>query len=317
MKTLYATLGVFLALFAAASVAYPGFFSLRVALNLFTDNAFLGVAAIGLTFVILSGGIDLSIGAMIGCSGILCATLLEKLHWSAVPAVLAVLTFGFCIGAMHGALIAVFRLPPFLVTLAGLFVCRGIALSISREALQVSDPTFTRISEMSVRLGKLGTVTAPAAVFVFAVGIAAYVLKYSSFGRRVYALGGSENSSSLMGLTVTRTKFWIYVLSGVCSAVGGLVFLLYTASGNAVAGTGLELDAIAAVVIGGATLTGGYGSAVGTMLGVLTLGTIQTIITFDGRLSSWWTKIFVGSLFLAFVLARRIIHKEPEKSFSP
>lgn len=289
---------------------YPGLLSLRVMLNLLTDNAFLGVAAIGVTFVILSGGIDLSVGAMIGCTGVMLAKMLESHAFSGAAAVAIVLAFGCAVGAVHGRLISSFRLPPFLVTLAGMFACRGIALAISRESVSISEPLVVSIAEFKMRFGRSGSLTSSAMILLALLIVGVFVLRQMRFGRTTLAIGGGESSALLMGLAVGRTKFWIYVVSGLCSALGGVVFCLYTLSGNAVAGTGLELDAIAAVVIGGAALTGGYGSVIGTFFGVMTLGLVQTILTFDGRLSSWWTKIFVGSLFLLFVLMRRPLESQ-------
>jgi galactofuranose transport system permease protein len=133
------------------------------------------------------------------------------------------------------------------------------------------------------------------------------ILKFTFFGRTVYAIGGSQDSAKLMGLPVPRTIISVYAVSGLMAAVGGVLFSLYTLSGNAVAATGLELDAIAAAVIGGTLLTGGYGSIAGTVIGVMILGTVQTAITFQGTLSSWWTKIFIGTLLLAFILLQKAV----------
>ena len=137
--------------------------------------------------------------------------------------------------------------------------------------------------------------------------IAFFVLHRTRFGRTVYALGGSESSALLMGLPVARTKVLVYVVSGFCSGLSGLLFSFYTLSGYSLTAIGTELDAIAAVVIGGTLLTGGFGFVWGSVLGVLVLGTIQTIITFEGTLSSWWTKIFIGGLLLVFIILQRLL----------
>ena len=297
---------VLLVLYCGAGLKFTGFFSPQVFLNLFSDNAFLGIVAIGLTFVILSGGIDLSVGSVVGCSSILLATLVQKSHVHPSAAIFLVLLFGTGIGASQGWLIQRFKLPPFLVTLGGLFMCRGIGLAVSRESIQISHPTFKAWSESGApMLG--GTLSLVAFLFLAFLLLASILLRQTRFGRTVYAIGGNEASASLMGLSVDKTKLGIYTISGACSALGGVAFALYTSSGNAVSGTGLELDAIAAVVIGGTLLTGGHGSMFGTLLGVLTLGVIQTAITFDGTLSSWWTKIFIGGLLLVFVLLQRVM----------
>jgi galactofuranose transport system permease protein len=297
---------VTVAMFVAAGLQYDNFMTLRVLLNMFTDNGFLGVVAVGLTFVILTGGIDLSVGAMVGCSSIIVASLLQR-DWPALGAVGIALLFGCTIGALQGWLIARFRLQPFLVTLAGLFFCRGLALRISQESIAIMNPTFRHWSETSARLPANASLTLSAILLLFVVIVGWYVSRYTRFGRTVYAIGGNQASAELMGLPVRRTLIGTYLLCGALAAFGGVMFSLFTRSGNAVSGTGLELDAIAAVVIGGTLLRGGYGSIPGTLLGVLVLAIVQTAITFDGTLSSWWTKIVIGVLLLAFLLAQRAI----------
>ena len=296
-------------LYLAAGFKFPGFFSMRVFVNFLGDNAFLGIVAIGLTFVILSGGIDLSVGAVVGCVGIAAATLITKaeLHPSAV--ILLLLAGGTLLGTLHGVAIQKFGLPPFLVTLAGLFLCRGIGLWISSESIQIAHPFVRSLRDLRIPLGDGVHLPFQACLFLLVLFAAMYVAKFTRFGRTVYAIGGNEASANLMGLSVPRTKVGVYALSGFCAALGGLVYSAYTSAGNAIAGTGLELDAIAAVVMGGTLLTGGYGSPFGTLLGLLIFAVIQTAITFDGTLSSWWSKIVTGTLLLAFILLQRALQR--------
>lgn len=298
---------VLLVMLLAGSVAFPNFTSPRVLANLITDNAFLGVVVIGLTFVILTGGIDLSLGSLVGLSSVLTATLLERQHWNLAAAILLPLAVGTAVGLAHGFLIAKYELQPFLVTLAGLFLCRGIAFAVSKESVQINDPGFTAWAGWRLALPGKASVTLPTLVFLVGLVIAAVAAKQTRFGRCVLAIGGNQHSAKLMGLPVQKTPLTTYGLSGFCSALGGVLFALYTSSGNPVAGGGLELDAIAAVVIGGTMLSGGYGSVTGSLLGVCVLGTVQNLITFQGTLSSWWTKIFTGAMLLAFILAQRVI----------
>lgn len=295
---LMATVGVFLMLVIVASLRYEGFLSAGVFLNLLRDNAFLGIAAVGLTFVILSGGIDLSVGSVIGFTSIFVGTLIEKRSMSPGLAIGLALAIGAGFGAAMGALIARFALPPFLVTLAGMFFARGLAFLISLETISLDDPLYMSVGGQPYALPSLFGVTLLGGL---------YLLHLRPFGRTVFALGGSEPSALLMGLPVRKVKVGVYALSGFCSALAGVAHGFYTSAGNATAGTTLELDAIAAVVIGGTLLTGGYGSLIGTLLGVLLLGVIQTAITFEGTLSSWWTKIVIGVLVLVFVLLQRVV----------
>ncbi len=296
-RPLIATIGVFILLTAIASLRYKGFFSTAVFLDLFRDNAFLGIAAIGATFVILSGGIDLSVGAVIGFTSILIATLVETYRWPPPIAIVAALGIGSVFGAGMGVLVAKFRIPPFLVSLAGMFLARGLGLTLSLQSIELKNPFFAAISDHPYALPIL---------FLATFGVGLGLLHLRPFGRNVVAIGGREESARLMGVPVDRTKVGVYALAGFCSALAGVAYTVYTGAGNANGGTLLELDAIAAVVIGGTLLTGGVGGLVGTLFGVLTLGVIQTAITFEGTLSSWWTKIAIGGLLLAFIVGQRL-----------
>lgn len=307
---LFATSLVCLLLYIAAGMAYPGFFSPGVFISFLTDNAFLGITAVGLTFVILSGGIDLSVGAVIGCSSILAATLIERAHLHPLLVIPLILLTGLLLGLSMGLLIRCFELPPFLVTLAGLFFCRGMGLVISTESISITHPIYASLSTMALPLGGDLSMPLPALLFLAVLLVAICVSLWTPFGRNVYALGGSETSALMMGLPVGRTKLGIYALNGFCSALAGVVYTIYTSSGNALAGTGLELDAIAAVVVGGTLLSGGVGYVGGTLAGVLIFGIIQTAITFQGTLSSWWTKIAVGMLLLLFILLQKMIQRK-------
>jgi len=188
-----------------------------------------------------------------------------------------------------------------------MFFCRGLGLVISQESLSITNTLFQRASEWAVPLTQSISIKLAAIVFVGVLLAALGASLLTRFGRNVYAIGGNEASAMLMGLPVGSTKVGVYALSGFCSALAGLVYTLYTASGNATAATGLELDAIAAVVVGGTLLSGGVGHVAGTLAGVLIFGIIQTLITFQGTLSSWWTRIVLGALLLAFILLQKLI----------
>jgi ribose/xylose/arabinose/galactoside ABC-type transport system permease subunit len=306
-----ATTLVCVLLYVVACLRYDHFFSWPVFINFFGDNAVLGLAAIGVTFVILGGGIDLSMGAIIGCTSITVAKLITAGHVHPLIAIGLVLALGAAFGAGMGSVIHFFRLPPFLVTLAGMFLARGTGLVISQESVDIRHPLYTAVSDFSA-LNIPGTdlpmLPATALIFLGVLLIAMYAAGYTRFGRNVYALGGSEPSALLMGLPVGRTKIATYSISAFCSALAGVVHTLYTSSGSAAeAGKMLELDAIAAVVIGGTLLTGGVGYVFGTLIGVLICGIIQTAIMFEGTLNSWWTRIAIGALLLAFILLQKLV----------
>ncbi len=297
---------LFAGMFLYGSLSYTGFFSVQVFLNLLIDNAFLWIAAIGTTFVILSGGIDLSVGSVVALTSMVSAALVEHHHWSIWAVVPLVLLMGSGFGLAMGALIQLFELQPFIVTLGGMFFARGLCYVISIDSISITDPSYVAVSQYQVMLG--GSFVSISVLIGLAVLAAAiYLAHYTAFGRTVYAMGGNERSALLMGLPVRRTKILIYGLSGFCSALAGVVLTFYMLSGYGLHAQGMELDAIAAAVIGGTLLSGGYGYVAGTMVGVLILGLIQSLITFDGTLSSWWTRIAVGVLLCFFCLMQRVL----------
>ena len=299
---------IFVLLYLLLGWKFHAFFSADVGISLLRDNsAFLGVTAVGMTFVILSGGIDLSVGAMIGCTSIAMAAMIGRGHLHPAAAMAVVLAGGVLLGTFMGCLIHFFQLPPFLVTLGGLFFLRGLALWISVESMSIAHPWYDWLSSAALPLPWGLSLPLSAAIFLVVLVVASFASLWTPFGRNVYAIGGSESSAVLMGLPVGRSKVLIYAVSGFCSALAGIVYTISLSSGDATAGTGLELDAIAAVVVGGTLLTGGVGYVAGTLLGVLIFGMIQLAIIFKGDLNSAWTRIAVGALLLAFILLQKLL----------
>jgi simple sugar transport system permease protein len=258
-----------------------------------------------MTFVILSGGIDLSVGSVIALTTMVSASLVEKHGWSPGIVIPLVLVMGTAFGAFMGLLIERFRLQPFIVTLAGMFLARGLCYLISIDSISITNEFYSEVSQSRIPIWGEASVSISAVIAVVVLLAAIFIAHCTPFGRAVYAIGGSENSAMLMGLPVRRTLVGVYTLSGFCSALAGVIFTFYMLSGYGLHAIGLELDAIAAVVIGGTLLTGGVGYVAGTLFGVLMLGIIQTLISFDGTLSSWWTRIVVGALLFVFCLLQR------------
>lgn len=300
------TVVVIVVMLVGGQARYGNFLSGRVLSNLLINNSFLVVLAVGLTFVILTGGIDLSVGAVVALSGILAASMLRDGLPAAVVIPLVILC-GSLIGLVVGLMVHVFEIQPFIATLAAMFLARGLAYVISLSSIPITDPTIVWLSSYRIPIGETWTLT-PSGIIALAVVLAAVVVLHGTrFGRTVYAIGGNEQSARLMGLPVARTKVLVYVISGTCAGLGGVLFSVFSRSGYSLTGVGMELDAIAAVVIGGTLLTGGSGFVLGSVLGVMVLGLIQTVITFEGTLSSWWTKIVIGVLLLAFVVLQRVL----------
>lgn len=300
------TLGLFVLMFGVGSVSFSGFLSTQNFLNLFIDNSYLLILGVGMTLVIISGGIDLSVGSVLAFSTMLSSSLLEKSHWDPILVIPVVLLFGLSLGLGMGYIIQTFDLPPFIITLAGLYLMRGLCYVISIDTIGINNQFWQDAAHAQINI--LGDNFISLSVIIAAVIVAAgiFIARSTKFGRTVYAIGGNEQSALLMGLPVARTKILIYGLSGFCSALAGIVFTFYTLSGYALNGANMEMDAIATVVIGGTLLTGGVGSVLGTVFGVLVYGTIQILIVFQGTLNSWWTRIAIGFLVFLFCLLQRV-----------
>ncbi|CAN7370344.1 galactofuranose ABC transporter, permease protein YjfF [Neorhizobium sp. LjRoot104] len=299
------TLGIFVIAYALCVLQFPNMMSTRVIGNLLTDNAFLGIAAVGMTFVILSGGIDLSIGSVIAFTSVFVAVMVGSLGVHPLIAFAAVLVISTLFGSLMGGMIRYLGIPPFVVTLAGMFLARGAAYLISTESVPISHGMIDAIQGFYFRFPGGGRLTTLAMLMLLVFIVGAFVAARTRFGANVYAIGGNQQSAELMGVPVGSTTVGIYALSGFLSGLAGIAYTLYTSSGYSLATVGVELDAIAAVVIGGTLLTGGVGLVAGTFIGILIQGLIQTYIVFDGTLSSWWTKIVIGILLFVFIVLQR------------
>ena len=310
------TILLFFALFAVGSGLYTGFFSSQVLLNMLIDNAFLIITAIGMTFVLIIGGIDLSVGSIIALVCMFSAYLLEVQHWSPFIVIPTMLLLGLLFGLVQGSFIQIFKIQPFIVTLAGMFLARGLCYIISIDTIMITDPFYQFVATYRVPLPFNNFISIGVIIAFLLMLVALYLLNYTKFGRAVYAVGGNAQSAMLMGLPVGKTKILVYGFSGVCSALSGIVFSFYMLSGYGLHAMGLEMDAIASAVIGGTPLTGGVGFITGTLFGVLIQGVIQTIIMFQGTLSSWWTKIAVAFLLCVFIVLQRIVVARKERSKS-
>jgi simple sugar transport system permease protein len=301
-----ATIGVLVLIFIGGGFAFQNFLSTLVIGDMLTDNAFVIIAAIGTTFVIISGGIDLSIGSMIGFVSVCMASLIGH-GVNPLVAAAIMMAFGLCYGALVGFLIDFCEIQPFIMTLAGMFLLRGLCFTVTLDSLPIDNPLVTAFSEWQIVLPGGGWLSAEAVLMLASLLVAVVIAHFTSFGTNVYAIGGDRASAALLGVRVRRTTVKIYALGGIFSALGGVTYAFYTGSGYPLAALGVELDAIAAVVLGGTLLTGGVGLVVGTLFGGLIQGSIQTLISFDGRLTSWWTKIVIGALLLIFIVAQRFI----------
>ena len=305
---LWITASLLLTMFLVGTFQFDGFASGRVVTNLLRDNAFLLITALGMTLVIISGGIDLSVGAVIALSGVVSSLLITEYQWHPLLAFTVILPLGTLFGALMGSIIHVYKLQPFIVTLAGMFLARGLATTLSEESIAIDHPFYDAVAEISIALPGNAALDLSSLIFILFFVIIAMVMHYTRFGTNVYAIGGNQHSAELMGISIAKTTISIYAISSFLATLAGIVFTFYTFSGYALGAIGVELDAIAAVVIGGTLLTGGSGFVLGTVLGVILMGVIQTYITFDGSLSSWWTKIVIGLLLFFFILLQKLLN---------
>jgi ribose/xylose/arabinose/galactoside ABC-type transport system permease subunit len=285
-------------LVVVASFSFDRFLTVGNLQNIAIQSSFLAIVALGMTFVIISGGIDLSVGSVFALGGVLAA---YGIQWGSLVGLLLPLVGCGLVGLLNGALVAYGRMAPFIVTLATLLGARGLLLAITDEGsttrLMPRDAWLTEIGQGTfLGLGIPVWIT----LVLFAVGV--LVLARTGFGHAILAIGGSREASTLMGLPVVRNTMLVYIVSGLTAGLAGALAAAYSASGVTIVGEGLELDAIAAVVIGGTLLTGGAGSVSGTLAGVLLLRVIQNVINQIGTLNAHYQSVVSGA-FLAVVVA--------------
>ncbi|USN98041.1 MAG: sugar ABC transporter permease YjfF [Phycisphaeraceae bacterium] len=313
-----ATLAVLILVFAFGAIRHGdrNFASLYNIVSLFRGGAVIGIAAIGSTFIILSKGIDLSVGAVIALTTTIIAVLVSPQlgpGWHPAVVIPIALVIGTLFGTAQGCLIHFFELPPFLVTLAGMFLARGLAFSVHPQNIAIEHDAFHAMQSIGIPLGRSDVPLAVIVLLVF-YAIAMFVSRYTNFGREVYTIGGDEPSARLMGVNIGRVKIGVYALGGLTAALAGVIATIDRGDGSPSEFVGYELDAIAAVVIGGTLLTGGVGFMIGTLLGVLILGLIRLIIDNEGTLSSWWTNISAGALLFGFILLQTVLVRLAKRS---
>jgi galactofuranose transport system permease protein len=299
---LLTTITIFILVYVMGGKLYPAMQKPQVFFNLFINTASLLIVSIGMTFVIITKGIDLSVAGMIALTSAASAALLAN-NAAPVMVIPLMLLMGVTFGFTLGCVIHFLKVQPFIVTLMGLFFARGMAYIITLEALPIQNLTyrFLALTKVHIPFFAKAYVYPSSLIGPLLLLVVIYVSYFTRFGRTVYAIGNNEQSARLMGLPVGRTIITVYAFSGFCSALAGVVWSISLLSGYGGYAPGMELDAIASVVIGGTLLTGGVGGVVGTLFGVLINGTIVSILQFNGTLSSWWTRIGVGLLTLIFI----------------
>ena len=318
----YATIGIFLIIyiFGAINYADAGFLTLRtLIISMFTENAYYGISAVGMTMVLITGGIDLSVGAVSSLTGMLIAYGVARMNLHPFVCLAFALVVGVGLGAIMGAAIHYLSVPPFIMTLTGMFLTRGVCSLISRESIEINNELIDALAGFKIylkwwnedgewaKIKPICYINFNLLLFIIMIIIGTILLQRTRFGRNVYAIGGNEQSAKLMGLLVARTKILVYAFNGFCSVLAGFAYVLYVKSGWNLALQGGELEVITCAVIGGTLMTGGVGYMIGTLFGVLLKSAIPALITFNGNLLSWWGKIATGILLLIFIFIQRVV----------
>ena len=316
------TIVLFVVLYAGGCIAYAdkGFTNLQTFLNLFRTNAGLICVACGMTCVMLTGGIDISVGSIVALDCMLLAQGMGEWNMSAPVMMLLVLVIGLAFGLFMGFCVGYLEIQPFIVTMAGMFFARGMTAVISTNQLSITAETsqfFYDLANFRIYLPFGGTVNKAGKLVMPYIGVGVVValvvlvaiflvLRYTKFGRSLYAVGGSEQSAAMMGLDVKKTKLKAYVLSSFLCSIGGICYCMNTMSASVSQATGMEMDAISSAVIGGTLLTGGVGNVIGSLFGVLINGTITSIVQTNGKLASSWPNILTAVLLCFFIVLQSI-----------
>ena len=302
-----------------------GFLRAQQLFDIFNTNAYLIIISCGLTIVMVAGGIDISVGGITALVVMVCVVHLDQRGGSILSTLLISLGIGLAFGLVQGYLISYLEIQPFIVTLAGMFFARGMITVVSVDPLTVKNPVFLALKDARIEIPFLGYTAKNGAlipgrleigvIVALAVVVLAFILlKWTKFGRNLYAVGGNSQSALMLGINVKRTRFASYVLCGLLSGISGFIFLTHTGAGNATNATAAEMSAIASSIIGGTLLTGGVGNVIGTLFGTLTLATIKAIVLASGLRDPWWQSITTGGMLCLFILLQSIVLANRNKS---
>ncbi|MBP5696980.1 MAG: sugar ABC transporter permease YjfF [Treponema sp.] len=314
------TICTFVVMYLLAMLVWGGgFLNPQQFFNIFNNNAYLIIIACGLTIVMISGGIDISVGGQVALITMTTVCFLENRGGSVFGALIIALVIGLAFGIVQGFLISYLKIQPFIVTLAGMFFAKGMTTIVSVNPVTVkANEFFLKLKEFTINLPGVGYFTRNgtfirsyleigAVVAILLVVLLWATLKWTRIGRNFYAIGGNSESALMLGINVQRTRFTAYVICGVLAGIAGFVYLLHTGAGNASNADGAEMEAIASSIIGGTLLTGGVGSLIGTLFGVMSLKTINTIVIASGLTQPWWQKITTGLMLCFFILLQSVI----------
>ena len=313
------TVVIFVVMYVGAIIFQGGgFLSAQTFFNILNDNAALIIGALGMSIVMITGGIDISIGGVAALVSMCCAVYLEKANGNIIVSLLIAIAIGLAFGLIQGYLVAYLEIQPFIVSLAGMFFARGMTTVVNKEPFNVSNPGLMSLKDTHVVVPFLGKtnrkgiyidayVEVGVIVAIVLVILMFVLLRWCKLGRNFYAVGGNANSALMLGINVKRTRFLSHIICSVLAGIGGFVYFVHVGSGSPSHAMGMEMDAIGCSIIGGTMLTGGVGNIVGTLFGVLSLGTIKNIVASAGLGEAWWTGITTAAMLCLFLIIQSVV----------
>ena len=313
------TVIVFVLMYAGAMIFLgEGFLKAQNFFNILMSQSALIITSCGMSIVMINGGIDISVGGVVALVSMCSAVYLDFMGGNVFVSVLIALGIGLAYGIVQGFLVAYLEIQPFIVSLAGMFFARGLTSIVHSAPFNVENEAFMALKDTRIVVPGLGSVNRigkyvdayiniGVIVAILVVVILFIVLRWTKLGRAFYAVGGNRQSALMLGINVKRTRFLAHLLCSLLAGVAGYVYFLYVGSGSPSHATGMEMNAIASSIIGGTMLTGGVGNIFGTFLGVLSLSTIQNIVSSIGLDEAWWTGITVAAMLCVFLVIQSIV----------
>ncbi|MDD7521773.1 MAG: sugar ABC transporter permease YjfF [Lachnospiraceae bacterium] len=313
------TIVVFFLMYIGAVVFQgAGFLKPQTFFNILNTQGGLIIVSCGMSIVMITGGIDISVGGVVALVTMCCAVNLDFHNGSVLTSILIALGIGIAFGVVQGFLVAYLDIQPFIVTLAGMFFAKGMTTIVNTNPFNVANEQFQALKNTRVIVPGMGStnrkgiyvdayVEVGVIVALITVVVLFCVLRWTKLGRSFYAVGGNSQSALMLGINVKRTRFISHLISGLLAGIAGYVYFIHVGSGSATNASGMEMNAIASSIIGGTMLTGGVGNIIGTFFGVLSLSTIQNIVTSAGLDDAWWTGITIAGMLCLFLVLQSVI----------
>ncbi|MBR6256998.1 MAG: sugar ABC transporter permease YjfF [Lachnospiraceae bacterium] len=320
------TIVIFFLMYIGAIIFQGGGFSKpQMFFNILNANAALIITSCGMSIVMISGGIDISVGGVVALVSMCCAVHLDQHGGSVFGSMLIALGIGLAFGLVQGFLVAYLDIQPFIVSLAGMFFARGMTTIVNTVPFNVENAAFKALMDTRIYIPGMGTtnkkgIYVPAyvepgvVVALVLVALLFVVLRWTKTGRSFYAVGGNKQSALMLGINVKRTRFISHLICSTLAGIAGYVYFLHVGSGSASHAMGMEMNAIASSIIGGTMLSGGVGNIIGTLFGVLSLSTIQNIVSNAGLDQAWWTGITIAAMLCLFLVIQSVVMAQKKRA---